>query len=149
MTGLGAGLSGLLPPALSSTGQLCTQGWYRGALTRRHQRSPYKHGCIRLSSPESLAGDHTSSDIARRGQLWVPAAVTETTGRRLPSEASPSGGGGRQKQGESSVSVQLGLVQRRSPVDGLVAEGRAWSESSHPVCSLGLTGGKVAKAGMP
>lgn len=47
-----------------------------------------------MSSPESLAGGHTSSDIARRGQLWVPAAVTETTGRRLPSEASPSGGGG-------------------------------------------------------
>lgn len=27
-----------------------------------------------MSSPESLAGDHTSSDIARRGQLWGPAA---------------------------------------------------------------------------
>lgn len=86
--------------------------------------------CLR---PNPFAGDHTSSDIARRGQLWVPAAVTETTGRQLPSEASPSGGGGRQKQGESSVRVRLGLVQRRFPVDGLMAEGWAWSKGSHPM----------------
>lgn len=76
--------------------------------------------CLR---PNPLPETTRAVTIARRGQLWVPAAVTETTGRRLPSEASPSGGGGRQKQGESSVSVRLRLVQRRSPVDGLMAEG--------------------------
>lgn len=47
MAGLGPGVGGLLPPTLSSSGQLCTHGWYRGALTRRHQHS-------RVDSPGKL-----------------------------------------------------------------------------------------------
>lgn len=61
-----------------------------------------------MSSPESLAGEHTNSDIARRGQLWGPAAVTETTGRRLPSEASPSGEGGKGAGDKNKERVQSG-----------------------------------------
>lgn len=76
-----------------------------------------------MSSPESLAGDHASSEIARGGQLWGPAAVTETTGRQLPSEASPSGGG-RETKTRRELSQGPLAAAKMLPVDGLLAAGR-------------------------
>lgn len=88
-----------------------------------------------MSSPESLAGDHASSDIARRGQLWVPAAVTETTGRRLPSEASPSGGGAGDKNKER-VQSGSGRVWCQDVPRGRSHGGGMGTEYRQPPCGV-------------
>lgn len=58
-------------------------------------------------------------------------AVTETTGRRLPSEASPSSGAG-DKNKEKVQSGSRWTWCKKLPEAGSMAEGRAWRTGSYP-----------------
>lgn len=72
-----------------------------------------KDGCIRLSSPESLAGDHASSELHGEGSFGVPPpSLKPPEGSSRRKHHLLAGAGDKNK--ERAQSGSAGLVQRCS-----------------------------------
>lgn len=83
--------------------------------------------CLR---PNPLPETTRAVTLHGEGSFGFPA-VTETTGRRLPSEASPSGGAG-DKNKEKVQSGSRWTWCKKLPEAGSLAEGRARKTGSYP-----------------
>lgn len=108
--------------------------------------------CLR---PNPLPETTRTVTMHGEGSFGFPA-VTETTGRRLPSEASPSGGAG-DKNKEKVQSGSRRTWCKKLPVAGSVAEGRAWRTNGqlprrvpvHPGQDRPAKEGAMTRAGLP
>lgn len=86
--------------------------------------------CLR---PNPLPETTRAVTLHGEGSFGFPAVteITETTGRQLPTEASPSGGAG-DKNKEKVQSGSRWAWCKTLPVAGSMAEGRAWRTGSYP-----------------